>query len=118
MQLLNTLYVTLQESYLHLENDTLRLEIGHETKLRVPLHHLGSVVCFGHINISLPLMHRLAEEGISLVLLDENGQGICIGCFGQAPKAVPGTTATFSCSRSRRANASEVMPNFLMLGNT
>ena len=74
MQLLNTLYVTLQESYLHLENDTLRLEIGHETKLRVPLHHLGSVVCFGHVKVSLPLMHRLAEDGISLVLLDENGR--------------------------------------------
>ena len=74
MQLLNTLYVTLQESYLHLDNDTLRLEVERETKLRVPLHHLGSVVCFGHSNVSLPLMHRLAEEGISLVLLDGNGR--------------------------------------------
>jgi CRISPR-associated protein Cas1 len=74
MELLNTLYVTLPESYLHLDNHTLRLEVGNEKKVRVPLHHLGSVVCFGNVNISLPLMHRLADEGITLVLLDRNGR--------------------------------------------
>ena len=74
MQLLNTLYVTTPESYVHLENDTIRLEIEHETRLRVPLHHLGAVVCFGNIRISLPLMHRLADAGITLVLLDDHGR--------------------------------------------
>ena len=74
MQLLNTLYVTIPESYVHLENDTVRLEVEHETRLRVPLHHLGAVVCFGNIRISLPLMHRLADAGIALVLLDDHGR--------------------------------------------
>lgn len=74
MQLLNTLYVTLPDSYLRLENNTLRVEVEREIKLQVPLHHLGSVVCFGHVALSVPLMHRLAEEGIALVLLDGNGR--------------------------------------------
>ncbi len=74
MQLLNTLYVTIPESYLHLDNDTLRIEIEHETRLRVPLHHLSAVVCFGHVMVSPILMHRLAEEGKSLVLLDGHGR--------------------------------------------
>lgn len=74
MQLLNTLYVTTPESYLHLDNDTLRIEIERETRLRVPLHHLSSVVCFGHVMISPILMHRLADEGKSLVLLDGHGR--------------------------------------------
>ena len=74
MQLLNTLYVTLPESYLRLDNDTLRLQVEDETRLRVPLHHLQAVVCFGHVNLSAPLMHRLAESGIALVLLDANGR--------------------------------------------
>jgi hypothetical protein len=74
MQLLNTLYVTTPESYVHLDNNTVRLDIEHQTKLRVPLHHLGAVVCFGHVSVSLPLMHRLAEEGVALVLLDTNGR--------------------------------------------
>lgn len=74
MQILNTLYLTTPESYVHLDNNTLRLDIERETRLRVPLHHLGAVVCFGHIAVSLPLMHRLADEGIALVLLDANGR--------------------------------------------
>ncbi len=74
MQLLNTLFVTTPDSYVHLENDTVRLEIEQETRLRVPLHHLGAVVCFGNIRISLPLMHRLADDGVALVLLDDHGR--------------------------------------------
>lgn len=74
MQLLNTLYVTTPDTYLRLDNDTLRVEVERETKLRVPLHHLIAVVCFGHTGVSTPLMHRLAEGGIALVLLDVNGR--------------------------------------------
>ena len=74
MQLLNTLYITTPETYLRLDNDTLRVEVERETRLRVPLHHLSSVVCFGHTGLSAPLMHRLAESGIALVLLDDNGR--------------------------------------------
>ena len=74
MQLLNTLYVTTADSYLRLDNETLRVEVEQETRLRVPLHHLQAVVCFGHVAMSLPLMHRLAEDSISLVLLDGQGR--------------------------------------------
>ncbi|MCB2022869.1 MAG: CRISPR-associated endonuclease Cas1, partial [Burkholderiaceae bacterium] len=74
MQLLNTLYVTTPDSWLRLDNDTLRVEVERETRLRVPLHHLQAVVCFGHTGLSAPLMHRLAEDGIALVLLDNHGR--------------------------------------------
>ena len=75
MQLLNTLYVTLPDSYLRLDNDTLRVVDGNrETRLRVPLHHLQAVVCFGHVGLSAGLMHRLAEDGKALVLLDMHGR--------------------------------------------
>ena len=74
MHLLNTLYVTMPESYLHLDNETLRVEVERETRLRVPLHHLSAVVCFGQVKLSTPLMHHLAEIGTSLVLLDRNGR--------------------------------------------
>lgn len=74
MHLLNTLYLTTPESYLRLENQTLAIEHDHELKLRVPLHHLNSVVCFGPIQLSTPLMHGLAAQGIALVLLDDHGR--------------------------------------------
>ena len=74
MQLLNTLYVNTPDSYLRLDNDTLRVQVEEETRLRVPLHHLQAVVCFGRVGLSVPLMHRLADEAITLVLLDDNGR--------------------------------------------
>lgn len=73
-QLLNTLYVTTPNAYAHLENDTIRVDVEREKRLQVPLHHLGSVVCFGNVMVSPALMHRLADDGISLVLLDSNGR--------------------------------------------
>jgi CRISPR-associated protein Cas1 len=73
-QILNTLYVMTPNAYLHLENDTVRVDVERVKKLQVPLHHLGSVVCLGNIMLSPALMHRCADEGISLVLLDHNGR--------------------------------------------
>lgn len=70
----NTLYITTQGAYAHLDNDTLRIEIERETKLRVPLHHIGSVVCFGNVMVSPFLMHRCADEGKALVFLSEAGR--------------------------------------------
>lgn len=74
MQLLNTLYVTTPDAYLRLDNDTISVKVEDEVKLRVPIHHLSSVVIFGNIGISTPLMHRLAGDGITLVMLDTNGR--------------------------------------------
>lgn len=74
MQLLNTLYLTTPDTYLRLENQTLAVEQDQTLKLRVPLQHLTAVICFGHIQLSTPLMHQLAQQGIALVLLDTNGR--------------------------------------------
>ena len=70
----NTLYVMTPNAYAHLENSTVRIDVEHEKKLQVPLHHLGGLVCFGNVMVSPALMHRLADEGKSLVLLDGTGR--------------------------------------------
>lgn len=70
----NTLYVMTPNAYAHLENSTMRIDVEHEKKLQVPLHHIGGLVCFGNVMVSPPLMHRLADEGKSLVLLDGTGR--------------------------------------------
>jgi len=70
----NTLYVTTSGSYLHLDNDTVRVELEHETRLRVPLHHLGGIVCFGDVLISPALIGRCTEDGIGICLLDRHGR--------------------------------------------
>jgi CRISPR-associated protein Cas1 len=72
--ILNTLYVMTPHAYAHLENATVRIDVEREKRLQVPLHHLSGLVTFGNVMVSPALMHRLADEGKSLVLLDDHGR--------------------------------------------
>ncbi len=72
--LLNTLYVQSQGAYLHLESDTIKVELDGETKTRVPLHHIGGVVVFGNVLLSPFLIGKLAGEGKSVTWLAQSGR--------------------------------------------
>jgi len=73
-QILNTLYVQTQGTYLRLDHDTLQVEIEKQKALQMPLHHLGGITVFGNVLVSPFLIHRCAEDGRSLVWLTEHGQ--------------------------------------------
>lgn len=73
-QILNTLYVMTQGAYVHLDHETLKVELEGKTQLQVPLHHLGGVFCFGDVMPSPALMHRCAGDGRAFVLMDRNGR--------------------------------------------
>jgi len=72
--LLNTLYVTTQGAYLAQEGETVLVRVDHETKLRVPIHTLGGVVCFGQVSCSPALMGMCGERGVTLSFLTERGR--------------------------------------------
>lgn len=76
-QLLNTLYVMTQGAYVNLDHETLKVEVGKQVQLQVPLHHLGSIVAMGNVMISPFLLGRCADDGRSVVILDRNGQFKC-----------------------------------------
>lgn len=64
---LNTLFVTLEKAYLR--KDGAAVEVRHEkqTKLRVPLHNLDGIVCFGwDCCASASLMGACAEADVAL----------------------------------------------------
>lgn len=73
-QLLNTLYVTTPEAYVRLDHETLRIQVEGETRLQVPLHHLGGIVCFGNVLVSPAVLHRCADDGRSVVFLNRHGR--------------------------------------------
>ena len=73
-QLLNTLYVQTQGTYLRLEGETLRVEVEQELKLQIPLHHLGALVVFGNVLLSPFLLKRCAEDGRAVVWLSRGGR--------------------------------------------
>jgi CRISPR-associated protein Cas1 len=73
-QLLNTLYVQTPRSYLHLDHETLKVKLEGETRLQVPLLHLGAIFCIGDVTVSTALLHRCASDGRSIVFLDFGGR--------------------------------------------
>lgn len=73
-ELLNTLYVQTQGSVLHLDHDTVRIEVERQTRLRLPLMRLSGIVVFGRVTVTPFLIQRCAEDGRVLVWLDRNGR--------------------------------------------
>src|SRR3954453_4227905 len=73
-ELLNVLYVLTQGAMLHLDHDTVRVEVERQTRLRAPLLRLSGIVVFGQIMLSPFLIQRCAEDGRNLVWLDRRGR--------------------------------------------
>lgn len=73
-KLLNTLYITSENSYLGLDGENVviyedKTEIG-----RIPLHNLEEIVSFGYRGTSPALMGACAERNISLCYLTPQGK--------------------------------------------
>jgi len=73
-RLLNTLFVTTQGAYLYREGDTVIIKVEQEKKIQVPIHNLASIVCFGNVACSSPVMDMCGKGKVSLVFLTENGK--------------------------------------------
>jgi CRISPR-associated protein Cas1 len=71
---LNTLFVTTQGAYLRKEGEAVVVKVEKQTKLRVPLHMLGGICCFGRVSMSPYLMGKCAEAGVAISFLTENGR--------------------------------------------
>jgi len=71
---LNTLFVTTQGAYLHQYGEAVVVKVEDETKLQLPLHTLGGIVCFGRVNVSPWLMSKCAESGVAISFLSEQGK--------------------------------------------
>lgn len=72
--LLNTLYVTTQGAYLSREGETVLVRVDGETKLRVPVHTLSGIVCFGQVSCSPPLMELCGERNVLISFLSDYGK--------------------------------------------
>ncbi len=74
LELLNTLYVTIDGLYLHLQNEAIRVEQDGKLIKSIPLHHLGSIVLLGNVMVSPALLSRCADDGRTVVWLDMQGR--------------------------------------------
>ena len=70
---LNTLFITTQGAYLSKEGETVVVSVEKETRLQVPIHTLGGIVCFGQVSMSPYLMGFCAENKVGVSFLTEYG---------------------------------------------
>jgi CRISPR-associated protein Cas1 len=71
---LNVLYVTSPDAYLAKDGENILVLVGEETKLRIPVHNLEGIVCFGYTGASPAVMHLCVERNVSLSFHSESGR--------------------------------------------
>ncbi|MBI4632962.1 MAG: type I-C CRISPR-associated endonuclease Cas1 [Deltaproteobacteria bacterium] len=71
---LNTLFVTTQGAYLAKEGETIVVKVERDVRLRLPVHTIGGIVCFGNVSCSPFLMGFCAENGVGISFLSEHGR--------------------------------------------
>ncbi len=75
-KLLNTLHVTTQGAYLHRDGETISVKVEKEVRLRLPIHTLESVMCYGAITCSPFMLGLCCEYGVGVSMLTEQGRFI------------------------------------------
>ena len=73
-KLLNTLFVTTQGAYLCKEGETVCVRVSGEDRLRLPIHTIGGIVCFGQVSCSPFLLGHCAENHVAVSFMTENGR--------------------------------------------
>ena len=73
-KLLNTLYITTQETYLRKEGETVVVEKDKSVLLRLPIHTLQGIVTFGNVMTSPFLLNLCAERGVCVSFMSETGK--------------------------------------------
>lgn len=73
-KLLNTLYVTSENSYLALDGENIVIYEDQEERGRLPLHNLEGIVSFGYRGTSPALMGACADRNISLCYVTPQGR--------------------------------------------
>lgn len=71
---LNTLFVTTQGAYLAKDGETVAVKVEQEVRLRIPIHTIEGVVCFGNVSVSPFLMGFCAKNNVGISFLTEYGK--------------------------------------------
>ncbi len=73
-RLLNTLFVSTQGAWLSLEGENIVVNLDKATSKQFPVHLFESVVCFGRVNATSPLMGFCAKKGVHISFFSEHGR--------------------------------------------
>jgi CRISPR-associated protein Cas1 len=74
--LLNTLFVVTQGAWLSRDGECVVLNFDKENRRKHPVHLFESIMCFGRVNATAPLMGFCAEKGVPISFFSESGRYI------------------------------------------
>ena len=70
-KLLKTLYILTPNSYIYLRNENICVKVNDEDKQSITALTIDSIVCFGKMTVSTPLLQFCGERNISVAFVDE-----------------------------------------------
>lgn len=70
----NTLFVTTQGAYLAKEGEAVIVRVEKEIRMRIPIHTLEGILCFGKIGVSPFVLGLCGERGVAVSFLTKNGR--------------------------------------------
>lgn len=73
-KLQNCLYLTRDSLYAHKEREAIVIKEEKETLLKIPIHTIASIYCFGQAKVSPGLMAHCAERDVNLAYFDLFGR--------------------------------------------
>ncbi len=100
-KLLNTLYVTTQGAYLHQDGENVVIEVERQERLRLPIHNLEGIICFGNVIFSPYLLGLCGQRGVNVSLLTEHGRFLA-----RVQGPISGNIL-LRCEQHRRAESSQ-----------
>lgn len=79
-KLLNTVYVTNEQSYLTLDGENLVCRVEGEIVLRIPFENIENIVCFNYIGCSPALMGKCVSKSIPINFVSPQGKFLAKIC--------------------------------------
>lgn len=73
-KLLNTVYITNEDTYLTLDGENLVCKLDGKILLRIPFDNIENIVCFNYMGCSPALMGKCVEKMISLNFISPQGR--------------------------------------------
>ena len=79
-KLLNTLYITNENTYLSLDGENLVCRIENEDKFRIPFDNIENIVCFGYMGCSPAVMGKCVGKCIPINFVSPQGKFLAKVC--------------------------------------
>lgn len=73
-RLLNSLFVTTNGAWLSQKGENIIVHLNKDESHAFPIHIFESIICFGQVSVTPPLMGLCAERGVALTFFTEHGK--------------------------------------------